>query len=686
MDTGIATKVSSVNQLVPGDVIVTNDYGHVVLYIGSYDGKIHQVASHSAWGIFSYTYFGTPNEYWHITSASLTDQQKQQEILTMVNSHRGSLPAELVLAVIRQEGGEGAFHVDGWNYDTFYRESDGPWAQPTNGDGIMQVSATGNPYYHEKSGPYTHDCTGYDHAINDGCDYLLELYSTYATQVQSTLHYNTGPKSLYIYLGMNQGDRDYLSKVAEHLSNFVPNTYALQNQNIVNVLNQGQNILNKYLDDMGIATGQSVGYYEPYQTQLDSELHNIETPNDPPNTPSIPSGLTSGQIGILYPYSTVTTDPNSDNVYYWFDWGDGTNSGWIGPYPSGTSGSASKEWGNADTYNVKTKAKDEHEAESSPLWSDSLPVCIDGLWEDDPINPCKKRKLTCTGEYEYQNKDDGTICSCTARNTLKRCYGGVCTDTGICDATTCGADAACDGKEPGDSCGGGTTCDSNCKCRGQAAGVDKAVYRGGLWFVDKDGDQVADEVFGYGFAGATPLVGDINQDGTDDIAVFSAPLWFVDTNGDHLADEVFGYGFAGATPLVGDIDQDGTDDIAVFSAPLWFVDTNGDHLADDVFGYGFAGATPLVGDIDQDGADDIAVFSAPLWFVDTNGDQVADDVFGYGFAGVTPVVGDINQDGTDDIAVFSAPLWFVDTNGDHMADDVFGYGFACATPIVGNIG
>jgi GH25 family lysozyme M1 (1,4-beta-N-acetylmuramidase)/surface antigen len=29
-----------------------------------------------------------------------------------------------------------------------------------------------------------------------------------------------------------------------------------------------------------------------------------------------------------------------------------------------------------------------------------------------------------------RNKPDGTICGCTASNTLKRCYGGVCTDTG----------------------------------------------------------------------------------------------------------------------------------------------------------------------------------------------------------------------------------------------------------------
>jgi hypothetical protein len=41
---------------------------------------------------------------------------------------------------------------------------------------------------------------------------------------------------------------------------------------------------------MGIATGQSVGYYEPYQTQLDSKLHNIEVPNQQP--PAIIDSIT----------------------------------------------------------------------------------------------------------------------------------------------------------------------------------------------------------------------------------------------------------------------------------------------------------------------------------------------------------------------------------------------------------
>ena len=235
------------------------------------------------------------------TEISISDQQKQQEILNMVNSHRGTIPAELVLAIIRQEGDRGAFYVDGWNYDYFYRESDGPWAQPTNGDGIMQVTTASD--HHERSGVYTHDRDGYDHAINDGCDYLLEHYSTYGSYVQATLHYNTGPNTLYIYLGKNWGDRNYLSHVAGHLNNFVPDIYGLQNQDLVDALNQGQDILNNYLYNKGIATGQLVDYYRPYQTQLDSDLHNIEVPSEVSTSidghSADPKGVKVGEVSTL---------------------------------------------------------------------------------------------------------------------------------------------------------------------------------------------------------------------------------------------------------------------------------------------------------------------------------------------------------------------------------------------------
>jgi hypothetical protein len=236
-------------------------------YAAPYYWKIVATDSHGA---------STSGPTWDFVSAhaTLTDGEKQQNLLTMVNSHKDVLPPELVLGVIRTEAGVGAFHVDGWNYNSFYRQLDGPWAQPTNGDGIMQVTSASG--YHERSGIYTNDQEGNNHAINDGCDYLLKLYHSYGSYVQIVLHYNTGPSSLYIYLGKNWGDRNYLSHVAEHMTNFVPNIYGLQNPSLINTLSKGQSILNRYLYDKGIKTGQSVDYYSSYQKQLDGDLRSIE--------------------------------------------------------------------------------------------------------------------------------------------------------------------------------------------------------------------------------------------------------------------------------------------------------------------------------------------------------------------------------------------------------------------------
>ena len=97
--------------------------------------------------------------------------------------------------------------------------------------------------------------------------------------------------------------------------------------------------------------------------------------NSAPDTPNPPSGPTSGVINVEYTYSGSTTDPNGDNVYYLFDWGDGTDSGWLGPYPSGDTVETNHSWVYGGTYAVKLKAKDE--TVDSP-WSDPLTVQISG--------------------------------------------------------------------------------------------------------------------------------------------------------------------------------------------------------------------------------------------------------------------------------------------------------------------
>jgi hypothetical protein len=129
--------------------------------------------------------------------------------------------------------------------------------------------------------------------------------------------------------------------------------------------------------------------------------------NDPPNTPSTPSGPSSGYTGVSYTYSTSTTDPDGDDVYYWFSWGDGSNSGWVGPYSSGETGSASKIWNSPGTYSVKAKAKDTHNDESG--WSGVKTVVItDHPTNEPPIDPA-----TPEGPMTLEVDEDGTYSTFT---------------------------------------------------------------------------------------------------------------------------------------------------------------------------------------------------------------------------------------------------------------------------------
>ena len=66
------------------------------------------------------------------------------------------------------------------------------------------------------------------------------------------------------------------------------------------------------------------------------------------------------------------TDPDNETVTYIVDWGDGTNTGWLGPYSSGTSIIESHIWNKTGAYIIKAKAKDPYGLESD--WSDPLPV------------------------------------------------------------------------------------------------------------------------------------------------------------------------------------------------------------------------------------------------------------------------------------------------------------------------
>ena len=91
------------------------------------------------------------------------------------------------------------------------------------------------------------------------------------------------------------------------------------------------------------------------------------------SNPTTPTGLNSGSVGVSYVYSTSGSSSESGHsIQYLFDWGDGTNSGWL---PVGKT-SASKSWALPGTYSVKAKARCSTHNLIISSWSTALDVSM----------------------------------------------------------------------------------------------------------------------------------------------------------------------------------------------------------------------------------------------------------------------------------------------------------------------
>jgi hypothetical protein len=118
---------------------------------------------------------------------------------------------------------------------------------------------------------------------------------------------------------------------------------------------------------------------ESHGPPIGAEIAEVEFPsfvnvsNQFPTTPSKPTGYMSCEIGEVYQYTTSSSDPDGDDIWYFFDWGDDTNSS-IGPYPSGEEVTVEHQWTEEGNYDIKVKVMDEHYAESN--WSEPLTVSM----------------------------------------------------------------------------------------------------------------------------------------------------------------------------------------------------------------------------------------------------------------------------------------------------------------------
>ena len=145
------------------------------------------------------------------------------------------------------------------------------------------------------------------------------------------------------------------------------------------------------------------------------------------------------------------------------------------------------------------------------------------------------------------------------------------------------------------------------KLRGQDR--SRLLRRGNTGVLRAD---AVDHVFQFGEDVDTPISGDWNGDGIDQIGTFRAGTWVLDTEGDgrRKTDELtFEFGAPGDQPIVGDFDGDGIDEVGVIRGNVWIIDSDGDRrltAADQQIEMPAesSDSQPVVGDWDGDGKDE----------------------------------------------------------------------------------
>ncbi|MCK4902226.1 MAG: PKD domain-containing protein [Thermoplasmatales archaeon] len=140
-----------------------------------------------------------------------------------------------------------------------------------------------------------------------------------------------------------------------------------------------------YLYENYSGGGSTKYYFEAYNVNGDPSVRIwSDNPTQPPETPSEPAGPDEWTINLEATFTASTTDPEGDSIYYMFDWGDGTTSEWLGPYPSGGTVETSYAWTELGDYEVKVVARDTYNAQSD--WSAPHTISIiENSPPDDPI-------------------------------------------------------------------------------------------------------------------------------------------------------------------------------------------------------------------------------------------------------------------------------------------------------------
>ena len=140
-----------------------------------------------------------------------------------------------------------------------------------------------------------------------------------------------------------------------------------------------------YNDDGIVTMDEAFIYAEEHDEQQETPQYGDEPDgigaifslwhgSDPPETPITPEGPDEWVRDVETTFSTSAIEPDGEQVYYKFDWGDDNVSDWVGPYNSGETGEASHAWENLGDYEIKAIAKDINGVQSE--WSEPALLSI----------------------------------------------------------------------------------------------------------------------------------------------------------------------------------------------------------------------------------------------------------------------------------------------------------------------
>ena len=104
----------------------------------------------------------------------------------------------------------------------------------------------------------------------------------------------------------------------------------------------------------------------------------IPVENNPPNKPDTPSGPTNVYRLATESYTTLAVDPEDDDIYYQWDWGEYLGPWYSLPRQSGVPESRAHMWLTLGEHEVKVRAKDIYGAVGE--WSDPLTVTVNSWY------------------------------------------------------------------------------------------------------------------------------------------------------------------------------------------------------------------------------------------------------------------------------------------------------------------